>query len=63
MGYSANVGLAIWCSESEVFGVVDGLVKQLRDVFVIQGVGHAAAQALPIDQSQMAQHPKLVRDR
>ncbi len=58
-----SAGAAVWGAEPEVLGVVDGLVEQLGDVVVVEGVDNAAAVTLSVDEAEVAQHPQLVRDR
>jgi len=40
----------------DVFGVVDGFVEELGDVFVLQRVGDGAPRALTVDEPE---RPKL----
>jgi hypothetical protein len=55
---NAEVGGA----ESQVSGVADGLVEELGDVVVVDGVGDAAALPHAVDQAEMAQQPQMVGD-
>jgi hypothetical protein len=41
----------------------DGLIEQLRDMLVVQGVHHPAALALTYDHPEVTQLTQLVRDR
>ena len=60
---SAGGGLAVRGSEPEMLGVEDGLVEQLSHVVVVERVDDGAALPVAVDQTQVAQQPKLVGDR
>lgn len=53
----AGVATAVGGAHPWVFCVVDGLVEQLGDELVVEGVGDAAPEALSVNQAEMAQHP------
>ena len=62
---SEGVGRAVAAGEAraDVVDVRDDLFEQLGDVVVVQLVDDLASVALPDDEPEMAQRPKLMRDR
>jgi hypothetical protein len=46
-----------------MFGVGHGLAEQRPDVIVVKGVGHMPSISLTDDQSEVPQHPELLRHR
>lgn len=58
----ARAGVPVGETKVQVLAVVNGFIKKLRDMRVVEAVDDATARPVAHDQAEIPQHSKLMRD-